>query len=490
MTLTIQQERDDQRQLKLTIAVDEKRVQKVMRQTARKLARDIAVPGFRRGKAPYNVVVSRVGKSALRAEAIDSILPDVFEEALEQIDLKDNEMYTNAQPKMDDLDVEPLVLKVTLPLAPMMTLGEYRSIRKEVKPIVITDEAVAEALEEIRIQHQTLEPSDDPVQLGDLVALSGSGELILSEKPAMQAADMEGEATVEAIDVEGGSEDSFEVDEGIDPLIFNEENVQIIMEGDKVAYGDAFVQQIVGLSVGDAHTFEIEYPEDFRDEELAGQKATFDISVLDIQKRELPPLDDELAKLAGSYETLEELQDSVYRNLTQQAETQARDERIEEMVNALWEDAEIVYPPAAVEREIDGMVEELRGRIDSMQWEWDDFLTMQGMNEDTLRANFRDEAAKKLERQLLLQQFVIDEKITVEMEDVDAMIAERVNEMDVDDSYREQMEEFFRGAGFNMISSQILVKKVDERIQAIYSGVAPDLTALEADNNIQIDEEE
>ena len=111
MTLTIHTEQDEQRQLHLTIEVPEERVEKQMRETARKLAKDINLPGFRRGKAPYSVVLNRVGRDSLRAEAVEDILQPVFEEALDEIN---PEMYAQAQ--FDDLEMEPLVLKFIIPL--------------------------------------------------------------------------------------------------------------------------------------------------------------------------------------------------------------------------------------------------------------------------------------------------------------------------------------------------------------------------------------
>ncbi len=190
MTLTIHKEEDDKRQLKLSVEVSEDRVEKAMRQKARELARDINFPGFRKGKVPYRVVLQRVGRATVRAEAIDDIAQDIFVEALEEIEV---EPY--GQPVLDDLEPEPLVLEFTVPLQPVVILGEYRELRKEIEPVELSEDAVEEALEQVQIEHQTVEPVDRPIQAGDMITVSGRGELA---------------------PVEGDVEEEFDVDEQVD----------------------------------------------------------------------------------------------------------------------------------------------------------------------------------------------------------------------------------------------------------------------------------
>ena len=126
MTLNIHTEEDSERQLKVTVDVPEQRVQAQMRRTARSLAKRVRIPGFRKGKVPYNVLVNRVGEPALRADAIEEMIEPIFMEAIEEIGVQ-----PFRQPSLDDVEFEPLVLKMTVPLEPTVTLGEYRSIRKE-----------------------------------------------------------------------------------------------------------------------------------------------------------------------------------------------------------------------------------------------------------------------------------------------------------------------------------------------------------------------
>jgi trigger factor len=496
VTLTIHIEEDNQRQLALTVEVPEERVDKAMREAARKLGRDIHIPGFRRGKAPYNVLLRRVGREALRAEAIDDIVPAIFEEAVEQIEA---EIY--AQPRLDDMELEPLVLKFTIPLQPQVDLGDYRSIRKEVEPIVITDEAVDAVLEQVRAYHEILEPVDRPAEVGDKVTVSGQGWLVPQED---EATSVEAETAAEA-EVEVEPEPEERADEAVEEqpgakgeVIFNEERADLLMESAEIFPGTPFIENIVGLSTGDEKTFTFVFPEEYEDEDLAGKEATFTITVLDVKRRELPPLDDALAKQEGPYETVAELRQGLREQLKEPAEREAQNTLLEGMIDDMLAQASLVYPPAAVEQEIDDLMANLKNQVTRAGWQWEDFLKMEGKVEEAVREDLREKAAKQLERHLVLRQFILNEKLTVKAADIDAAIEKRVAMFGHNEELRESMRGYYRGKfGFDMISSEVLMDKVHERMQAVVTGNAPDLDALAAevddasqDEAATIDEEE
>ena len=475
MTLNIQTEQDDQRQLLMTIEVPEDRVEKQMRQTARKLAHEVNIPGFRKGKVPYPVLLKRLGRDALRTEAVEDMLQTVFTEALDEVD---PEIYAPAN--FDDMEMEPLVLKFTIPLTPEVTLGEYRQLRKEIEAVEITEEAIAEALERIQAQHQVLEDAERAVALTDMVTLSGKGELVPSEEADDAASEDESE-TAESDD-DGEIEDSEPAtDDPEDNVIFNSESVDLVMEAKQIFWGEAFVNNIVGMSVGEEKTFNITFPEEFEEEELAGREATFTVNVLNVRSRTLPALDDELAKLEGTFETLDELRDSIREELQNNAESEAKNALIEAMIDDLLEDATLIYPPAAVETEIDSMMENFKNQVTRSGWSWEDFLQLQNSQEEQLRENFRGGAEEQLKRQLALRQFIFDEKLRVNEEDIEAAIDKRVSQFGDNEALLGGMRDYYRsGPGFDMLSSEVLMDKAYERIEAVLSGNAPDLAELEA----------
>lgn len=460
MTLTIQSSEDDLRQLTLTIEVDEDRVRKAMQKKARELSREVHLPGFRPGKAPYDVLVRRIGEDTLRAEAIEDLVQPVFEEALEQEGV---DLY--AQPSLEDIELHPVTFKFIVPLSPTVVLGDYRAIRQDVEDVEVTDEALTEALEYVRMRHQVIEPVERAAEAGDVVTISGRGKFT-TPKPATEGE----EAATEG------------------EMLFEEESLDLLLD-DKTLFPDTpFVENLIGMSVGDQKEFTFVFPDPYeQDAEYAGREATFDVTVLAVKRRELPALDDELAKLEGKYETLDELREALRDDLAKEAEAAIKEKTIDDMIHHLIEDATMVYPPAAVEAQIDDMLEDFKNRLARTGWKYEDFLNLQGMSEENLRADFNENAEDQLRHQLALRQFILDEKLRVTAADVDELIDERIARFD-NPGLRDSMRAYYRkGQGFDMISSEVLSNKAYERIRAIFSGNAPDLDALDEE---AADEEE
>jgi trigger factor len=442
-TLTIHKEEDEQRQLQLTVEVAEERVQKAMRQKARQLGREIRIPGFRPGKAPYNVIERRIGKNALRAETVEDMVDDIFTEVLKEVDVQ-----PYAQPTMDEMALEPLRLNFTIPLMPQVELGDYRAIRREMPPVEITDEAVEDALEHVRNHHATVEPVDRPLEIGDLVTYSGTGRY-----------------------VDGAGETQ---------TFLNEERDEMLLDPEDHYLGAPFMENLVGMEAGDQKEFSLTYADDFEDEELAGREATFDLTVLDVQLRELPELDDELAQMEGDYETLDELRVALRERLEQQAADQARSDFFEAMVEDIWDEAEIVYPPVALEIELEEMIGSMRDQVTRIGWEWEDYLRLQGQTEPALREEWREQAEKRLERNLVLAHFVQAEQISLQDEHIEEALEERLAGYE-DEEFRTQMRDYWLSEqGYPALSSELLMDLVVERMQAIAAGEAPDLAELEA----------
>jgi trigger factor len=391
---------------------------------------------------PYNVLVQRIGKETLRSEAVEEMLNPVFEEALSEIDVAP---YSQAQ--LDDVQSEPLVLSFTIPLQPVVTLGDYRALRHEIEEVEVTDEAVEEGLEHIRTHHQVLEPVNRPAMSGDVVTLSGTGEIL--------------------------EEDATEV-------IFDEERAEILLDDETTFAGTTFVENLIGMEVGDNGDFKITFPEDYEDEELAGKEASFSVTILDVKSRYLPELNDDLAKEEGDFETLEELRASVREDLQRQAEAEAKNELYDTMMDEMLEDAELVYPPVVVQNELNGMLENLKQQATQAGWEWNDFLMLQGETESSLQEKWREQAEDRVRHSLVLGQFIEEEKLQVSIEDLDAAIDARLEGIDENEELRGQMRDFFRqGQGLEMLSSELVMNNVYERLEAIAIGEAPDLAALE-----------
>ncbi len=480
MTLTINKEEDEQRQLKVTVQVDEDRVQRAMRKIARNLAREVNVPGFRRGKAPYNVIVRRFGADSIRAEAAEDLVEEIFPEVLDELEA---EPYAPAS--LENLDVEPLVFTFTVPLTPVIELGDYRALRREIVPVSIEDEAVDKALLEIQRRHQVLEPVDRPAALGDVVTVAAVGTAPARDS-AGEGVDAENEvgaAPASAPDIEAATdrpEDEPETEAAApSESLLDEERIDFLLEEETVYFGPEFVTQLVGLTAGDKKRFSIAYPADYDEEELAGRTVAFTVEVLDVKRRELPALDDDLAREEGDYETLAELKDKLRQDLHKEAEEQARSDLFDTMVDDMVAGASLVYPPAAVERELDHMLDGFRQQVTQMGWTWQDYLRLDGKSEATLRDSWREQATRRLERGLVLHSFIEQERLKVDDAELSNQIARRLEEIESPET-REIFSELFAGeSGAGLLSNELLVDKAYARMKEILSGEAPELDAPE-----------
>jgi trigger factor len=452
VSLIINTEEDSERQLIVTVEVPEDRVQKQMRRTARTLAQEIRIPGFRRGKVPYNVLLRRVGEKALRADAIEEMIEPVFLEALEEIG-----ETPYLQPTLDDVEFEPLILKLTIPLEPTVVVSDYRSIRKELMQVEVTEEALDEAMYQLRTNFQELEEVERAAEIGDIVTITGEGKIVEAE----------------------------------DEVIWREQETDLLLDPEKTFPEVPFVENIVGLSAEEDNEFKVSFPDDYDEEDLAGKEALFTLSISKVQSRTLPDLDDELAQEAGEYQTVDEMREAMNKELLEQAENQARNELIDEWVDDLLTDAELVYPPAVVNSELDSMVDNFKEQITRSGWQWDDFIKLQGESEESLRENWVEGATNRVRRGLVLREFTRQERLEVDSADIDDLLEERLDQYADNEELQEQLRNALtQGQGLESMSNDVLMNKVIDRVEEIVSGNAPDLDELDESADVAGDEEE
>jgi trigger factor len=329
-------------------------------------------------------------------------------------------------------------------------------------------------MENLQASFAELETVERAAEAGDVVVVSGTGKLL--PKPASEDESAEDDA-------EDESEDG--------RTIFNEDSLEILLDSEKTFVGTPFVENIIGLEAGQEKSFDFTFADDYDDESMAGRQAHFEVTVLEVKKRTLPPMDDELAKLDGRFETLEELRQNIRESLLRQAEDEANNELIEGMIDDLLEDATLVYPPAALEEELKDIVDSFKDQVQRSGWTWEDYLRLQGDTEEAIRERFQETAETRLKRRLVLQKFVEAEKLTVSEDEIDALIEERVANMGDNPELQESMKNFYKqGYGLEMVSSEIIMNKVADRIKAILRGEAPDLSAIEEAEAVAADEEE
>jgi len=294
----------------MTVEVDEKQTDNLLKTAAGRISRQVRIPGFRPGKAPYRVIVQRFGEDVVRNEALEDLSKSVFEQALEQADV---EPYAPAS--LEDVSWDPLVMKVRVPVAPVVELGDYRAMRMEVEPVEVTDEEIEEALEGLQDEHASWNPVERPAQLGDLVTM--------------------------AIKEQVGDE-----------ILAENENVDYALnEAEEGEAGPDLTTPLIGLSTGDEKEFGVTYPETVQDPRYAGQEVTVSVKVHGVKEQETYPLDDDFAQMVGDFDTLEGLKESLTEDIRRRKEREADNELGEEVFSQLVENAERIEWPEALEEE-------------------------------------------------------------------------------------------------------------------------------------------
>lgn len=360
------------RQVSLEIEVEKDRVDRAMDEAYRRLAGRVDVPGFRRGKAPRPMVERMIGHDRIVEEALDRLVPEVVSEAMQQEQV---EPYT--RPRVESIELDPLRLKAVVGLAPKVELGEYRGAlhvdREEPK---VGETEIDNVIQRVRESYAQWAPVERPVQLGDRVGID------LKVTP------------------EGGEA----------PLIDSKDAEYVVdTEGAQPAPG--FAEQIVGMSPGDAKSFTLSLPEDYRDKEVAGSPAQFEVTLHSVKERELPELDDTFAQQVGDYADVAALRIAVEAQLRHSEEERVRDKLEEEALNKLVEVASIEYPPQLVEFQAQHMIDSFRANIERQGLQLTQYLRLVGKEQDTFEQEMREQAETRVRRSLVLDAFADAEHI-------------------------------------------------------------------------------
>lgn len=357
-------------QVLLNIEMEAGEVDKYLDRAYQRLAKRVSVPGFRKGKAPRDVLVRYVGKEMLFREALEDLIPEAYAEAVES-----QELEPIAQPSFEIVQTEPLVFKAVVPLKPTVKLGDYSQIKVEVQPVEVTDAEIDAVLEQLREKHAVLFPVERQVALGDEVTLDVQEVKEGKSTPLRQ--DL-------VYEVRGGS--------------------RLPLPG--------FAESLVGMNKGEERDITLSYPADYEIAELAGKEHVFKVTIKDIKGKKLPELDEEFAKLLGS-DDLASLRARIADAIRARKESIARLDAEKKIMDALVEVSQVEYPPVLVEREIDRLItDEARHFVEGISG-LERYLKAVGKTMAEHREELRAESTQRLVRSLVLDEVVEAEKVEV-----------------------------------------------------------------------------
>ncbi len=376
----------------LEVAIPGGRSQASYDAAVEKLSRSIKLPGFRKGKVPRPVLLQQIGPLRIRATALEDLVDAAFRDALEQEpvaaigrpELSEGfeAVLERFQPGSD------LTITLELDVEPTPTLKSTTGLKAEAEAIAFDPARVDELIEQSRKQLASLVPVEGRAAAGgDVAVLSFSGVY----------AD-----TNEAIS--GGSSDAMEVE---------------LEEGRMIP---GFVEGVIGMAVGDSKTIDCQFPESYPQEEAAGRKARFEISLKDLKSRELPALDDAFAQQASDKQTLAELRADLETRLKEDAERRAKAARHDALLTALVQELEVELPETLVQQEIRNLIEQTAGQIAQQGMDVKKLFTPDLVR--SLIDTSRPEAEERLRRSMALKALAAAEKIEVEAEALEAKVKE------------------------------------------------------------------
>jgi trigger factor len=369
----------------------------------RHVAERTKVPGFRPGKAPRNVIDRFVGRGSVLAEAIDHLVGESYDRALDE-----TKLIPIDQPQVD---IDPasvaegkgVTFTATVPVRPDVELGAYTGYPFKLEIPEVTDEQVEQVIGELREQQATLRPVDGRGAVeGDIASVKFAG-------------------TIDGEPFEGGSADRM-------PLVIGENRMIAGWE-----------DQLIGLSIGDTKGFEVTFPDDYRVEELRGKEAHFEVELLDLREKLLPDVNDEFAKSVGEVETLDELRAEIRDAMLKRADAEGRHSFGDRIIDFASSNASVELPEVMIANEVEIMRDELRSRLAQQRIGLDQYLALSKQTPEELTNELREPATRRVKTLLVLSAIAEREGIDASDEQIDAEIAEQLARYDDDAKLREYL---------------------------------------------------
>jgi len=361
------------------------------------------VPGFRPGKAPRHVIDRFVGRASVIAEAIDHLINDSYDAALDQTTI-----IPLDQPHVDidsSTVVEGATVKftATVEVRPEVQLGSYTDYPFTIETVTVTDEQVDQVVADLRDQQSTLRPVDERGAVaGDVVAVKFSG-------------------TIDGEPFEGGSADRL-------PLIIGENRMVAGWE-----------DHLVGLRIGEETRFEITFPDDYRVEDLRGKRAHFSVTLLDLRERQMPDLDDDFAASVSDVATMEELRAEIRDALMQREQAEARHRLADRIVDFSTANATVDLPVVMIANEIEIMRDELRSRLAQQRLGMEQYLEIARQSPEELAVELREPAMRRVKSLLVLSAIAEQEGVDASEEEIDAEVAAQMERYGDEPKLREYL---------------------------------------------------
>ena len=382
--MSLQVEKLEKSMAKLTIEVSADDFEKALQSAYKKQKNRIAIPGFRKGKVPRQMVEKMYGAEIFYDDAANELIPKAYGEAYDEC-----EESIVSRPQIDVVQAEkgkPFIFTATVALKPEVTLGEYKGLKVEKYDVDVTeDEIDAKLKEEAEKNARQVTVEDRPVQNGDEVILDYEG-------------------FVDGVAFEGGKGENHPLEIGSGSFI------------------PGFEEQLIGVNTGVDVEVKVTFPEDYHAKELQGKDAVFQCKIHEIKAKEIPEIDDEFASEVSEFDTLAEYREDLKKTIAKKKEAEGKEKQEDEAVEQAVKNAQYELPEAMIETQVAQMAEDFARRIKSQGLTMEQYFQFTGLSADKLVEDMRPQAVKSIETRLVLEAIVKAENIEVSEERIDEEI--------------------------------------------------------------------
>lgn len=377
MSVTV--EKLEKNMAKLTIQVPAEEVAKAEQRAYNKSKSQITVPGFRKGKAPRQMIERIYGADIFMEDAVNDLLPEAYEAAV-----KESGLEIVSRPQIDYEQAEhgkDLIVTAMVATKPEVTLGKYKGLKVERTKVEVSEDEINGRLSQEQEKNAVLKDVDDrPVQDGDTIRLNYAG-------------------SVDGVAFPGGTA----------------EDQQLVIGSGQFIPG--FEEQMVGMKIEGEKDITVTFPEEYHAKDLAGKEAVFHVKVLSISVKELPELNDEFASEVSEFDTLEAFKEDIKAKLLARKEEEAKADLENKVLEKAVEGATMEIPDAMIASQAEDMVNEFGERLQMQGLKLEQYLRYTGMRMSQIVDQYKDQAKKRIEGRLVLEAIVEAEKIEITEED-------------------------------------------------------------------------
>ena len=401
-------------EVKLEITIEAEKFENAMKKVYFQNAKYFNIPGFRKGKAPMNIVEKYYGAQIFYEDAFNEVATEAYDEAL-----KENNIEAVSRPEVDIIQMEKgkdVIFTAVVQTKPEVELGKYKGV-------------------EIAKVEYKVEDKDIEHELGHMQ--EHNSRLVTIEDRALENGDIstiDFEGFVDGVAFEGGKAEGHELEIGSGSFI------------------PGFEDQLVGMKIDEEKDINVKFPEEYFSKDLAGKDAVFKVKLHAIKKKELPELDDEFAKDVSEFDTLEELKASIKEKLEKNNEQRAKYETEEAAIKAVCEDAKLDIPTGMIDLEVENMMKDFEQRLSYQGLNMEQYLKMIGRTEEEMRKEYEPQATEAIKSRLVLEAIINAEKIVASEEEIKAKMEEMAN------NYGKKVEE--------LSENENLKKYLDEGIRS------------------------